>query len=56
MHDLEVPVGYFKKLRAQWVGPYRVCNVGSNLTYLRHAETNDTGLIYQCHEVKISFH
>ena len=40
-HDPRVPVGYSKKLRAQWVGPYRVCELGPNFTYrLRHAETN----------------
>lgn len=35
-----VPVGYSKKLRVKWVGPYQICEIGPNHTYrLRHYQT-----------------
>ena len=40
LHDPRVPVGYSRKIRAQWVGPFNICEIGPNHTYrLRHAQT-----------------
>ena len=42
LYDPKVPVGYSKKIRAQWVGPYNICEIGPNGTYrLRHAQTRE---------------
>ena len=42
LYDPRVPVGYSRKIRAQWVGPFNICEIGPNCTYrLRHANTRE---------------
>ena len=39
--DPTTPVGYSKKLKARWVGPYRISQIGNHNTYrLRHYRTD----------------
>ena len=39
--DPTTPVGYSKKLKARWVGPYRIAEIGPHHTYrLRHYQTD----------------
>ena len=39
----KVPTGFSRKIRAQWVGPYNICELGPNHTYrLRHAHNRQT--------------
>ena len=39
--DPTTPVGYSKKLKARWVGPYRISQIGDHNTYrLRHYRTD----------------
>ena len=43
LYDPKVPTGFSKKIRAQWVGPYNICEMGPHHTYrLRHAHTRET--------------
>ena len=40
LYDPTTPIGFSKKLKPRWLGPYRICEMGPNHTYrLRHYHT-----------------
>ncbi|MES9884237.1 MAG: RNase H-like domain-containing protein, partial [Sedimenticola sp.] len=43
LHNSKIPVGKSAKLHIKWTGPYYICDIGPNHTYmLRHGETHKT--------------
>ena len=57
LHDPTTPVGFSRKLKPRWRGPYRISEIGPNATYkLRHYNTDlPTDTLINAQRIKPAF-
>ena len=57
LHDPTTPVGFSRKLKPRWRGPYRISEIGPNATYrLRHYTTDlPTDTLINAQRIKPAF-
>ena len=57
LHDPTTPVGFSRKLKPRWRGPYRISEIGPNATYrLRHYTTDlPTNTLINAQRIKPAF-
>ena len=57
LHDPTTPVGFSRKLKLRWRGPYRISEIGPNATYkLRHYNTDlPTDTLINAQRIKPAF-